>query len=156
MDLSRFRYQIAIEDAVLFDLRERLGRTRWPSTPQGEPWAYGTSRDYMQRVVTHWRERYDWRAWEARFNRFEQYRIPLGDMALKVHVLIERGSGAHPTPIVLTHGWPGSIAELLELIEPLAHPERFGGDINDAFTVVVPSIPGYGFSDAPPSPMSPR
>jgi len=151
------RFHIAVDDAVLADLRERLERTRFPkSSPQGAPWAFGTSLAYMQKVVVHWRDQYDWRAWERRLNQFEQYRVPLGPDQLRVHVLIERGSGANPMPIVLTHGWPGSIVELLELIEPLAHPERFGGSIDDAFTVVVPSIPGYGFSDAPRGPLSPR
>lgn len=147
-------FRIEVPQATLDDLTARLARTRWPVPPAGHGWAFGAALPFMQDVVAHWRDRFDWRAWEARFNAHEQYLVPLG--GLKVHVLLERGSGPDPMPIVLTHGWPGSQAELIELVEPLAHPERFGGDVRDAFTVVVPSLPGVGFSQSPPAPVSPR
>jgi microsomal epoxide hydrolase len=151
------QFRVAIDAAVLEDLRERLARTRFPaSSPRGGAWQYGTSLDYLKKFVAHWRERYDWRDWERRLNTFEQYRVALGEERLQVHVLVERGSGANPMPIILTHGWPGSVMELIELIEPLAHPERFGGRAEEAFTVIVPGIPGYGFSQAPSAPLSPR
>lgn len=92
----------------------------------------------MQAVVDHWRTRFDWRHWEARLNAHEQYLISLSN--IDVHVLIEHGSGQDALPIILTHGWPGSVFELIELIEPLAHPERFGGAVADAFTVVEPLL----------------
>jgi pimeloyl-ACP methyl ester carboxylesterase len=92
--------------------------------------------------------------WEARLNRFAQYRVPIE--GLHLHVIMERGSGSAPRPLVLLNGWPSSIAEFLDVIEPLAHPERFGGDIADAFTVIVPSYPGFGFSDPPSAPISAR
>ncbi|MET0378316.1 MAG: epoxide hydrolase [Spongiibacteraceae bacterium] len=154
-------FQIAIDEEVLADLHERLTRTCWPkSAPRGAARAHGTSVDYMKKVVARWRDHYYWRVWERRLNQFEKYRVPLGAERLSVHVLVERGSraenGAEPLPIILTHGWPGSIIELIELVEPLAHPERFGGHVEDAFTVIVPGIPGYGFSAAPSAPLSPR
>ncbi|CAA0137540.1 Soluble epoxide hydrolase [Mycolicibacterium vanbaalenii] len=114
----------------------------------------GTSEPFMRRVVARWLQGYDWRAWEARLNAFEQYRIMVD--GLGIHCLVERGSSPSPMPIILTHGWPGSPVELLGMVELLAHPERFGGSVDEAFTVVVPSLPGCGFSDAPPGPISPR
>jgi microsomal epoxide hydrolase len=147
-------YRIAVPEAALADLKGRLARTRWPTPAEGPDWATGTSLPYMREVVAHWHDRYDWRAVEARLNGFEQYRVPLGGML--VHCLVERGSGPDPMPVVMSHGWPGSAIELLEMIEPLAHPERFGGSVEDSFTVVVPSLPGCGFTTAPKGPISPR
>lgn len=108
----------------------------------------------MAGIVDRWRDGYDWRAWEARLNGFAQYRVPID--GLHLHCLIEPGSGQSPMPLVLLNGWPSSVAEFLDVIEPLAHPERFGGDVADAFTVIVPSYPGFGFSDAPPAPIAVR
>jgi microsomal epoxide hydrolase len=147
-------FRIDVPQAELDDLRLRLARTRWPIEPQGEAWRYGTPLHYLQSVVEHWQTRYDWRRWEAAFNRFPQYRARLGSR--RIHFILERGSGPRPLPLLLTHGWPGSIAEFLEVIDPLAHPERHGGEERDAFTVVAPSLPGYGFSDPPEAPISQR
>lgn len=149
-------FRVAVPDAVLADLKSRLARTRWPYQARGAPWQYGADLDYMRRVAEHWQHRYDWRRAEAALNRRPQYRAQLGgEGGPKVHFIIERGSGPNPLPLVLTHGWPGSVVEFLDVIEPLAHPERFGGDVKDAFTVVVPGIPGYGFSEPPAAPITP-
>ena len=147
-------FAIDVPDAVLEDLRERLRRTRFPGEPAGAGWAYGASLDFVKRLIRHWLEEYDWRAVEARLNRFPQHLASVG--GLRVHVLHERGSGDRPLPLVLTHGWPGSFVEFEAVIEPLAHPERFGGRVEDAFDVVVPSLPGYGWSSAPPAPIDVR
>lgn len=147
-------FQINVPDTVLTDLKERLARTRWPIEPQGRPWQYGTDLNYLRDVVSYWRDGYDWRQWERALNRFAQYRAPINGR--HVHFIFERGSGDDPLLLLLTHGWPGSIVEFLDIIEPLAHPEKFGGDVRDAFSVVVPSLPGYGFSDPPLQPISPR
>ncbi len=147
-------FKIAVPDDVLVDLKARLARTRWPIEAKAEPWFYGTDKTWLQSVVAHWHDRYDWRAWEAKLNRFPQYKATVGGR--KLHFILERGSGDNPMPLLLTHGWPGSVVEFLDVIEPLAHPERFGGDVKDAFTVVVPSLPGYGFSDPPEAPILPR
>jgi pimeloyl-ACP methyl ester carboxylesterase len=147
-------FRIDIPDAVLVDLRERLARTRFPIEPKNAGWRWGTSLHYMRDVVAHWRDRYDWRHWEARLNRWPHYQASVGGK--RVHFMMERGSGTNPLPLLLTHGWPGSVVEFLDVIEPLAHPERFGGDVRDAFTVIAPSLPGYGFSEAPDAPQSHR
>jgi pimeloyl-ACP methyl ester carboxylesterase len=147
-------FRITVPDAVLDDLKTRLARTRWPIEAKARPWQYGTDLTYLKSVVAHWHDTYDWRVWEARLNRFPHYKATVGGR--KLHFILERGSGDNPLPLVLTHGWPGSVVEFLDVIEPLAHPERFGGDVKDAFTVIVPSLPGYGFSDAPESPITPR
>lgn len=147
-------FTVDIPDAVLTDLKDRLSRTRWPIEASAPPWTYGTSLAYMKTVCAHWQDRYDWRRVEARINAHENYLVPLGGK--KVHVLIEKGSGPAPRPLVLTHGWPGSIFEFLDVIGPLAHPEQHGGREEDAFTVILPSLPGYGFSQPPERPISPR
>lgn len=146
------RFEIAVDAEVLDDLATRLDRVRWPREPKAAPWQFGTDLAYMREVVDHWRHRYDWRATERRLNQFTHYRTPIDGK--RVHFILERGSGPNPLPLILTHGWPGSVVEFLEVIEPLAHPERHGGDVADAFTVVVPSLPGYGFSDPPEAPTS--
>jgi len=151
-DASPFR--IDVPQAVLDDLRQRLALTRWPNEPQGRPWRYGTSLAWMRGVAEHWVQRYDWRKHEAHLNRFPQYLADIGGQ--RIHFLLERGSGPNPLPLLITHGWPGSVVEFLHVMEPLAHPERFGGDPRDAFTVVAPSIPGFGFSAPPPAPVTTR
>jgi microsomal epoxide hydrolase len=148
-------FTLTVPDSVLADLTERLARTRLPNAePEGGPWRYGTSLAYMRDVIAHWRSRYDWRTWEARINSFTHYKATIGGK--RIHFVIEQGSGANPLPLLITHGWPGSFLEFLDIIEKLAHPERFGGDARDAFTVVAPSLPGYGFSDPPDAPIGPR
>jgi len=147
-------FRVAVPEADLVDLKARLARTRWPIEAKAAPWRCGASLAYMQGMVDYWLNRYDWRKSEAAINRFPNYKATLD--AKKIHFILERGSGPDPLPLILTHGWPGSIVEFLDVIEPLAHPERFGGDASDAFTVVVPSLPGYGFSDPPDAPITPR
>src|SRR6201994_4855179 len=147
-------FTIAVSDAILADLKERLARPRWPGEAQAKPWYYGTDMGWLKSVVSHWHDRYDWRTWEAALNRFPNYKAKVGGM--NIHFILERGSGDNPLPLVLTHGWPGSVVEFLDVIEPLAHPERFGGKAEDGFTVVAPSLPGYGFSDPPDAPITPR
>ncbi len=149
------RFTIAVPDAVLDDLGERLRRARLPTIePAATPWHYGTPLAFMRDILGYWRDEYDWRRSEAALNRFTHYKVPIDGKRL--HFILERGSGPDPLPLLLSHGWPGSVVEFLEVIEPLAHPERSGGDARDAFTVVVPSLPGYGFSDPPDAPITPR
>ena len=155
MKLDRARpFRVAVPDSELEDLKQRLARTRWPIEAKAPPWTYGASLAFMKDVVAYWRDRYDWRKSEAAINRFPNYKTTIGNKDL--HFILEEGSGPKPLPLIVTHGWPGSIVEFLDVIEPLAHPERFGGDARDAFTVVAPSLPGYGFSDPPDAPITPR
>jgi pimeloyl-ACP methyl ester carboxylesterase len=137
-------YRIEVPDAVLADLRERLARTRFPDEIPGSGWAY------LRELVAYWKDRFDWRAAEARLNAFRQIRAKVG--GLGIHAIHEKGVGPKPLPLVITHGWPGSIAEFTKIIGPLTDPASHGGDPADAFDVVAPSMPGYGFSDHPTEP----
>ncbi|MGA1370715.1 MAG: epoxide hydrolase family protein [Pseudomonadales bacterium] len=142
-------FRVHVADALILDLHERLDRTRWPDQV-GDPWIYGTDGDYLRELCHYWRHGFDWRGQEARLNRFPQWIVPLGDH--RVHCIHARSTHAHAQPLLITHGWPGSIVEFLGIIERLTQPERFGADPADAFHVVCPSIPGYGFSKAPSHP----
>ena len=155
-DIESHRFALNVPQADLDDLRDRLSRTRLPARepPGGAAWDFGAPLGYMTEVVAYWRDRFDWRAQEARLHQLRHYRLPAGD--LTVHAIVEPGSGPNPQPLILTHGWPGSLVEFADMVAPLAHPERFGGDEKDAFTVVVPGLPGYGWSDPPAEPISPR
>lgn len=133
-----------IPEPALADLRERLARVRFPDPAPDGAWTYGTDVTYMQELVEYWRSSFDWRAQEAQLNAFPQYRTPLFDIDL--HFLHVPGRGPSPRPLLLLHGWPGSVFEFLDIIPRLTDPARFGEDPADAFTVVAPSLPGYGLS----------
>jgi microsomal epoxide hydrolase len=143
-----FKLNVAADDIA--ELREPLRRTRFPDQAPGPAWAYGTDVRWMRRLVEYWRDDFDWRAQEARLNAFAQYKVRLREIDL--HFLHIEGKGPDPCPILLSHGWPGSIFEFLELIPVLTDPSRFGGDPSDSFTVVAPSLPGYGLSFSPDQP----
>ena len=143
-------FTLQVPDAALADLRERLARTRFPDQAPGEPWAYGTDVGWMRDFVAYWRDRFDWRAEEARLNALPQFKVPLHGIDL--HYLHVPGRGRDPFPLLLSHGWPGSVFEFLDFIPLLTDPARFGDDPADAFTVVAPSLPGYGLSFAPGQP----
>ena len=142
-------FRIDVPDAVIADLRDRLARVRWPDQAPGADWAYGTSVAYMQDLVTYWRDRYDWRAHEAKLNGFRQYTAPVAGIDL--HFIHEEGKGPRPWPLLISHGWPGSVWEFHKILPMLTDPARFGGNPEDAFTVVAPSLPGYGFPTVPGS-----
>jgi pimeloyl-ACP methyl ester carboxylesterase len=137
-------FTLRVPDEVIVDLRDRLARTRFPDQAPEDPWAYGTDIGYLRQLVEYWHGTFDWRAEEARLNAFPQYTTPL--CGIDLHLLHVPGKGPAPCPLLLLHGWPGSVFEFLELIPRLTDPARFGGDPADAFTVVAPSLPGYGLS----------
>lgn len=137
-------FTIDIDHAVLDDLRERLGRTRWPDEADGGGWELGTDLTYLQRLVDYWRTTFDWSAAQQRLNAVPQFTTVIDDE--RIHFVHVRGRGPRPLPIVLTHGWPSTFAELLPLVPALTDPAAHGGDPADAFDVVIPSIPGFGFS----------
>ena len=143
-------FTLRVPEGAIADLRDRLARTRFPDHAPGDLWAYGTDLGYLRRLVEYWHGSFDWRAEEARLNAFPQFKVPLGGIDL--HFLQVPGKGPAPCPLLLLHGWPGSVFEFLELIPRLTDPARFGGDPADAFTVVVPSLPGYGLSFKPGQP----
>src|ERR1700733_8769018 len=152
-------FTLHVEDADIADLKDRLARSRFPdSAPSegsgdpfsdalGDPLAYGTDVAYLRGLVHYWRERFDWRAEEAALNAFPQFHVPLDGIDL--HYLHVEGKGQNPMPLLLLHGWPGSVFEFLDIIPRLTDPARFGGDPRDAFTVIAPSLPGYGLSFRP-------
>ena len=140
-------FQLHVPDQALDDLRTRLRLTRWPDQTPGAPWAYGTEVAYLKQLVEYWQSHFDWRAQEARLNAFPQFKVPLH--GIDVHFLHVPGKGPKPYPLLLSHGWPGSVFEFLDIIPRLTDPARFGGDAADAFTVIAPSLPGYGLSFAP-------
>jgi pimeloyl-ACP methyl ester carboxylesterase len=146
-------FRIEASEETLADLRQRLERTRLPKEQAGPDWKTGTPLSYAARLRDYWLREFNWRRWEARINAFEQRMVDIDGQ--RIHAIIEPGSGENPLPLVMTHGWPGSFIELIDLIDPLAHPEKYGGRVEDAFTVVVPSLPGYGFSPPPAAPLSP-
>ncbi len=137
-------FRIEIPQSELDDLHERLARTRWPDELPGAGWAYGIPLDYVRELAQYWRSGYDWRRHEARLNEFPQFTTTID--GAHVHFLHVRSPEPGALPLIITHGWPGSIAEFLNVIGPLADPRSHGGDPADAFHVVAPSMPGYGFS----------
>ncbi|MCC6958245.1 MAG: epoxide hydrolase [Dehalococcoidia bacterium] len=140
-------FRIDIPQAQLDDLKRRLKDTRWPEREAVEDWTQGTPLSYVQEVCEYWANSYDWRATEARINAFPQFITEID--GLDIHFIHVRSRHEGAAPLVITHGWPGSIVEFLKVIEPLSDPVKFGGQASDAFHVVAPSLPGYGFSGKP-------
>ena len=145
MDLKPYKIDIAETD--LKDLKRRLHNTRWPDQIPDAGWNYGVPLAFLMDIAYYWEVSFDWRAAEQRINSFANYRILLNDVG--VHFVHERGRGPNPMPLLITHGWPSSFFEMLDIIPLLTDPARYGGRPEDAFDVIVPSIPGYGFSDRP-------
>jgi epoxide hydrolase len=147
MDDAIRPFTIAVGDDVLADLRRRLDATRWPDRELVDDWSQGTPLAYVRDVCDYWAHEYDWRAREADLNRFAQIATTID--GIDIHAIHVRSPHADATPLILTHGWPGSIVEFHKVIEPLTNPTAFGGDAADAFHVVAPSLPGFGFSGKP-------
>lgn len=149
------KFQIAIADIVLDDLRRRLDATRWPDEVEGAGWDYGTSLGYMRTLARYWRHDYDWRRRESVLNRLPQFMATIDGQ--RVHFVHQRGKGPSPLPIVISHGWPGSFVEMRRILPLLTDPAAHGGDAADAFDVVIPSLPGVGFTEPARGPgMTPR
>jgi pimeloyl-ACP methyl ester carboxylesterase len=143
-------FRIDVPESELTDLHERLARTRWPEPETVDDWSQGIPLAYVQDLCDYWRTSYDWRAREAALNRFPQFTTALD--GLDIHFLHVRSPEPDALPLVITHGWPGSVVEFHKVIEPLTDPVAHGGDAADAFHVVCPSLPGYGFSGRPSAP----
>lgn len=146
--ISPFRIDIA--ESALEDLRGRLRRTRWPDRETVDDWSQGTPLDYVRELCRYWLHDYDWRAAQARLNSFPQFTTTIED--IDVHFIHVRSPHAEAIPLVMTHGWPGSVVEFRKVIGPLADPVAFGGSASDAFHIVCPSLPGFGFSGKPERP----
>jgi pimeloyl-ACP methyl ester carboxylesterase len=151
-------FRVAIPEERLAAIRRQVGEFAWDDIPPlaegGDAWSAGASLAFMRELCDYWVKDFDWRAQEAAINRFPQVMARIGEQ--EIHVLQERGSGPRDAALVLTHGWPGSIIEFVDVIERFAHPERFGGNATDGIDVVVPALPGFGFSGRPAAPIGPR
>ncbi len=151
-------FKIHVPDHEIADLKHRLEQTRFPNEPDGnDHWDYGTSLSYMERLISYWRDDFDWRAQEAWLNSFPQYKVTLTDDAdqdHEIHFVYEKGSGENPIPLIMTHGWPSTFREFLDVVDRLAHPENHGRS-GPAFDVIVPSLIGFGFSSLPRQPIGP-
>jgi pimeloyl-ACP methyl ester carboxylesterase len=145
MDVEHF--EVRVSEDVLDDLRARLARTRWPDEVADAGWDYGTNLAYLRELVEYWEDAFDWREQEERLNRVAHFRATVDGLGL--HFIHERGKGDDPMPLILTHGWPSTFFEFAKLVPLLTDPEGYGAEAADAFDVVVPSLPGYGFSDRP-------
>lgn len=140
-------FQIHVSEPVLHDLAARLARVRWPDEVEDAGWDYGTNLDYLRGLISYWRSQYDWRTWEEELNAIPQYRATID--GLDIHFIHVPGKGPDPLPLVITHGWPSTCFEMRGIVGPLSDPGAFGGDPADAFDVVIPSLPGFGFSSRP-------
>ncbi|MBN8639911.1 MAG: epoxide hydrolase [Anaerolineae bacterium] len=140
-------FQIAIPQSALDDLHQRLRLVRWPDAEQNTGWGMGTSLDYLKELTAYWQSQYDWRAHETQLNQFNQFVAEIDGS--KIHFIHERGQGPKPKPLLLLHGWPDSFYRFHKVIPLLTDPARFGGSAEDSFDVIIPSLPGFGFSSRP-------
>ena len=140
-------FSLHVDEDLLVDLRSRLARTRWPDAPAEAGWRFGTDLDYLQRLVAYWQTEYDWRRHESILNELPQFTADVD--GVRVQFIHQPGTGPSPLPLLIAHGWPGSIWEFRRLIPMLTDPARFGADPHDAFSVIAPSLPGYAFSHNP-------
>lgn len=140
-------FRIAVTDEALQDLRQRLTRTRWPDPECVDDWSQGIPLSYARELAQYWADEYDWRSREAALNRFDQFITEID--GLDIHFIHQRSPHPNALPLVITHGWPGSVVEFHKVIGPLTNPTAYGGRAEDAFHVICPSLPGYGFSGKP-------
>jgi pimeloyl-ACP methyl ester carboxylesterase len=138
------KFKIDIPTNIITDLKQRLKNTRWPDEPHDNDWQYGTNRQYLKDLMKYWLEEYDWYKQQEYLNSFHQYQTILDDC--RIHFIYEKGIGKNPLPLIISHGWPSSFTEMLTIIPMLTNPLQYGGSIDDAFDVVVPSLPGFAFS----------
>lgn len=147
-------FKVNISDQIIKDIYDKVKKYPWHEMPNDGGWEYGTNLDYMKEISKYWVSEFDWRKHEKEINKFPNFIAKVDD--IDIHFIHEKGSGSKPMPLLISHGWPGTIVEFLHIIEKLAHPERFGGKEEDAFDIIAPSLPGFGFSGRPPRPIGPR
>ncbi|GAA0367417.1 epoxide hydrolase family protein [Bacillus horti] len=140
-------YTVRVDKTEIEELKKRLQNTRWPDEIEEAQWEYGIPLAFMKDMLHYWKTEFNWKNVEDRINSYANYQADIDGIAL--HFIYERGSGPNPTPLIIPHGWPSTFYEMLNLIPYLTHPERFGGDPEDSFDVIIPSLPGHGFSSSP-------
>ena len=147
-------FKVEISNEILQNINSKVKNYQWHEMPDDGGWDYGTNLDYMKEFAEYWSSKFDWKKTEEKINKFKNFKTNID--GIDIHFIHEKGSGSNPKPLLLNHGWPGSIVEFLDIIDQLAHPENYGGNIKDSFDVIVPSLPGYGFSGRPSRPIGPR
>tara|TARA_B100000902_G_scaffold170065_1_gene164587 strand:- start:47 stop:1189 length:1143 start_codon:yes stop_codon:yes gene_type:complete len=147
-------FNINISEEQISNIKSKIDNYPWSSIENMEGWTHGTNKKYLKELCDYWVSEFNWKKQENLINSFLNYKTKVD--GIDIHFIKEQGSGENPKTLLLMHGWPGSFIEFLEIIKPLAHPEKFGGNIQDAFTVIVPSLPGFGFSGPLNKPMGPR
>ena len=147
-------FKVSVPDSTLEKIYNKVKNYPWKEMSNLDGWEYGSNLNYMKDFSKYWISNFEWKKQEAEINKFSNFVTNVDDV--DIHFIKEKGSGSNPMPLLILHGWPGSIVEFLHIIEKLAHPERFGGKEEDAFDVIVPSLPGFGFSGCPSSPIGPR
>jgi len=148
------QFQVDISEEILQNIYTKVKNYSWHEMPDDGGWEYGANLEYMKEFADYWVNKFDWRKTEENINKFKNFKSNID--GIDIHFIHEKGSGSNPKPLLLSHGWPGSIVEFLHIINQLAHPEKFGGKEEDAFDVIVPSLPGFGFSGRPSRPIGPR
>ena len=147
-------FKVDILDKIIKNIYDKVKKYPWHEMPNDGGWEYGTNLNYMKEISKYWVNEFDWRKHEAEINKFPNFITKVDD--IDIHFIQKKGSGSKPMPLLISHGWPGTIVEFLHIIEKLAHPEHFGGKEEDAFDVIVPSLPGFGFSGRSSRPIGPR
>ncbi|MEK9612215.1 MAG: epoxide hydrolase [Alphaproteobacteria bacterium] len=147
-------FSLDVPEKTIAEIRTRVAAFPWHEMPDDGGWEYGVNLDYMREFCAYWVDGFDWFKQQDAINRFDHFTAAVDGIDL--HFIHEKGSGESARPLIISHGWPGSVVEFIDVIDLLAHPERHGGNIEDAFDVVAPSLPGFGFSGRPPRPWGPR
>ena len=148
------QFKLSVSKKTLNTIYKKVEKYPWNKIENIEGWELGTNYNYLKKISKYWLTKFSWKNQEKKINIFSNYTSSIN--GLKIHFIREKGSGINPTPLLLMHGWPGSVVEFLEIIKKLAHPEKYGGKIEDAFDVIVPSLPGFGFSSLLKKPIGPR
>ena len=152
MDINAF--EINFTDVEIQNVKSKVASFPWHEMPKDGGWSFGTNIDYMKNLADYWTKEYDWKSQEVRLNQFPNYKTKVDD--LDIHFIIKKSSSPKAIPLILIHGWPGSIVEFLEIIDPLCEPEKYGNDNEVCFDIIAPSIPGFAFSGKPENPIGPR
>ena len=147
-------FKINVSESELSLIKSKIKNYPWSSLQNMDGWTHGTNKKYLKELCDYWIKDFDWKNQEKLINNFSNFKTSVE--GIEIHFIQEIGSGKNPKPLLLMHGWPGSVIEFLNIIKPLAHPEKFGGKESDSFTVIAPSLPGFGFSGAPKKPIGPR